>query len=97
MGTNSSLSVPDLTKWSYETEEKGWTEVLKREVIGVDETKIPLNLQLQHFVDVVRNGEIPNCSGEEGLRAMVACEAVKRAMKSGMPVEIRGFEILEKH
>jgi predicted dehydrogenase len=97
MGTKGSLSVPDLKRWSYNgKEEPGWNEVLKKEVLDVQKENVPFDLQVQHFVDVVRDGKDPSCTGEEALRALVVCEAVKRAMKTGLPVEIRGFEIVEK-
>lgn len=47
-------------------------------------------------MEVVRNGEKPSCSGEEGLKALVLCEAV-RAMRTGLPMDIRGFEIVEEN
>jgi predicted dehydrogenase len=97
MGIEASLSVPDLTRWSYDRKEtKGWSEVLTTEQLKVDREKIAFDLQVQHFVDVVRHGATPNCSGEEALRAMVVCEAVKRSMASGMMVNIDGFEILDR-
>lgn len=97
MGTEASLSVPDLTRWSYDGKEnKSWTESIKKEDLEVDKERVPFDLQIQHFDEVVRNGTRPSCTGEEGLRAMVVCEAVKRAMESGMPVEINGFEIVER-
>jgi predicted dehydrogenase len=96
-GTEGSLSVPDLKKWSYGGEkEKGWNLELEKEELGVDREKVPFDAQVQHFVDVVRGGVEPSCSGEEALRALVVCEAVVRAMGTGMPVEIRGFDIVEK-
>jgi predicted dehydrogenase len=97
MGTEASLSVPDLTRWSYGGKEnKSWTEMLHRDDLKVDREKVPFDAQVQHFYDVVRNGAEPSCTGEEGLRAMVVCEAVKRAMVSGLPVEIKGLEIVER-
>jgi predicted dehydrogenase len=90
MGTKSSLSVPDLTRWSGT-----WTGELTREVLEVDKEKVPFDLQIQHFVDVVSGSVVPNCTGEEALRAMVACEAVKRSMKTKKAVEINGFDIVE--
>jgi predicted dehydrogenase len=97
MGTEASLSVPDLTRWSYDGKEnKSWTEILRKEDLQVDKEKVPFDLQVQHFYEVVRNGAIPSCTGDEGLRAMVVCEAIKRAMGSGLPVEINGFEIAER-
>jgi len=97
MGTDASLSVPDLTRWSYDGKEnKSWTEVLRKEDLRVEREKVPFELQVQHFYEVVRNGASPSCTGEEGLRAMVVCEAVKRAMVSGKSMEIKGFEIVEK-
>jgi hypothetical protein len=97
MGTEASLSVPDLTRWSYGGKEnKSWTEMLHRDDLKVDREKVPFDAQVQHFNDVVRNGAEPSCTGEEGLRAMVVCEAVKRALVSGLPVEIKGLEIVER-
>ena len=96
MGTEASLSVPDLTRWSYDGKEnKSWTEVLGKVDLVVDREKVPFDLQVQHFCEVVRDGAEPSCTGEEGLRAMVVCEAVKRAMSSGRLVEINGFEVIE--
>ena len=97
MGTEASLSVPDLTRWSYDGKEnKSWTENLRKDDLQVDKEKVPFDLQVQHFYEVVRNGASPSCTGDEGLRAMVVCEAVKRAMGSGLPVEINEFEIVER-
>jgi predicted dehydrogenase len=91
LGEKGSLSVPDLTRW-----EGIWTEELSREELHVDKEKVPFDAQVQHFVEVVRDGKTPSCTAEEGLRAMVVCEAVKRSMKSdGKGVEIRGLEIVE--
>ncbi|KAH6671690.1 hypothetical protein B0J14DRAFT_639684 [Halenospora varia] len=100
MGTNGSLSVPDLTRWSYEEgaggKEVGWNLEFRKEQLKVRKEDVPFDLQVQHFVDVVRDGAEPSCTGEEALRALVVCEAVKRAMDSGKSVEIDGFEIKEK-
>lgn len=91
MGSKASLSVSDLTRWSGI-----WTGELKREELEVEKEKVPFDLQMQHFVDVVAGTAKPNCTGEEALRAMVVCEAVKRSMVSGEAVEIRGFDIAER-
>lgn len=88
-GSDASLSVPDLTRWSYDGyAEKSWENQLKVEKIGLPDNEAPFDLQLAHFVDVIRGNAEPSCSGEEGLRALVVCEAVKKAMSTGMPVEI---------
>jgi predicted dehydrogenase len=89
MGTEGSLSVPDLKRWSNES----WNDVLKTEDLAVNREKIPFDLQVQHFYEVVREGKEPSCTGEQGLSAMVVCEAVKRSMASGEAIEIDGFEI----
>jgi predicted dehydrogenase len=91
MGMEGSLSVPDLARWSN----WGWNEVLKEEKLSVDREKVPFDLQAQHFYEVVMKGREPSCSGEQALRAMVVCEAVRRSMRSGEAVEIDGFEIRE--
>jgi len=91
MGTKGSLSVPDLKRWSNDS----WLDSLKTEDLEVDREKVPFELQVQHFYEVVREGKAPSCTGEQGLSAMVVCEAVKRSMASGRAMEIDGFEIKE--
>ncbi|KAJ5587621.1 uncharacterized protein N7459_003386 [Penicillium hispanicum] len=88
-GSEASLSVPDLTRWSYDGRpEKSWSQPLQAEKIAVPDYAAPFDLQLTHFVEVIRGDASPSCSGEEGLRALVVCEAVQRAMETGQPVDI---------
>jgi predicted dehydrogenase len=88
-GSEASLSVPDLTRWSYDgSAEKSWSNPLKVEKIELPDHAAPFDLQLAHFVEVIRGQAVPSCSGEEGLRALIVCEAVQRAMRTGQPVDI---------
>jgi predicted dehydrogenase len=90
--SNGVLSVPDMRIWKYEAERgtsKSWTEKLSEEKIEVPEVKAPFELQVAHFVRVIRGEEEPSCSGEEGLRALVVCHAVKEAMAKGGIVDIQ--------
>lgn len=88
-GSEASLSVPDLTRWSYDGRpEKSWSQPLAVNQIPLPDNAAPFDLQLAHFVDVIRGDATPSCSGEEGLRALIVCEAVQRAMQTGQPVDI---------
>lgn len=87
-GTQASLSVPDMTRWSYDgCVEKSWAMPLKKERFEVEETT-PFDLQLGHFVDVLTKDVRPSCSGEEGLRALVVCQGVREALESGKTVDL---------
>ncbi|CAG8979703.1 hypothetical protein HYALB_00003934 [Hymenoscyphus albidus] len=97
LGEKGSLSVPGLTRWSYdevpgkeEHVEKGWGRVLKKEKLEVRVEDVPFDLQLNHFVEVVRGTEEPCCSGEDALRALKVCQAIKMATKNddGYPIKI---------
>ena len=88
-GSEASLSVPDMRRWSYDgREEKSWTQTLVMERFKV-KTATPFDLQLAHFVDVIQDKADPSCSGVEGLKALVVCEAVQRALESNQPVDLR--------
>ena len=88
-GTEGMLSVPDLRRWTYEEgKEKSWTEVMREEVLEAEDAKIPFELQVDHFVNVILGLETAICPGEEGLRALVVCDAVRKAIEIGMPVDI---------
>ena len=88
-GSEASLSVPDLTRWSFDGQpEKSWSLPLTVEKIALPDDAAPFDLQLSHFVDVIRGETSPSCSGEDGLRALVVCEAIQTAMRTGQPVDI---------
>ncbi|PQE29322.1 quinate utilization oxidoreductase protein [Rutstroemia sp. NJR-2017a WRK4] len=95
LGTNGSVSVPDMARFSYEDGkgESAWNDVLKREEIQVNEKIVPFDEQIESLVQVVKEGKEPVCSGEEGLSAMIVCEAVRRSMKYGETVRIDGLHI----
>ncbi|KAG4435386.1 hypothetical protein IFR05_009129 [Cadophora sp. M221] len=88
LGTKGSLRVLDLTKWTGE-----WNEKLGRELLDVQKENVPFIEQIEHFAKVVRCSERPRCTAEEALSAMVICEAVKEAMRSGKWIDIDGFEV----
>jgi predicted dehydrogenase len=88
-GTEASLSVPDMTRFSYDgAGEKSWTQVLTERKIAVEDV-VPFDAQMEHFVELVK-GEVrePLCSGEDGLRALMVCDAVREAMRTGMAVNV---------
>ena len=85
-GTHGSLTIPALELWSH-SDKRGWWEPLRRERIPfVPED--PLQAQVRHFCAVIRGEEAPLVSGREGLATLAVIEAVKRAARSGAPVEI---------
>lgn len=83
-GTEGMLSVPDLTI----SRAADWSRVVEKEEVEVDREKVPFELQIQHFVRVVRGLEEPSCSGLAGLSAVVVCEAVGRSVRDGLPIDI---------
>jgi predicted dehydrogenase len=87
-GTEGVLSVPDMRIWSYKGKEKSWNESMETETITLVEEKAPFELQVRHLVRVIRENEKPMCTGMDGLSAVAVCEAVKKAMETGQPVEI---------
>lgn len=87
IGSEGMVSVPDM-KWSRYDAVKSWTETLRETEVKVITDKAPFELQIKHFVEVVAGREEPVCSGAAGLRAVVVCEAVKKALTTGLPVDI---------
>ncbi|KAK7427264.1 hypothetical protein QQZ08_006200 [Neonectria magnoliae] len=89
-GTDGSLSVPDMTTWSYAGKQKSWNTELVRENVPVPEG-IPFELQLSHFVRVIRHQEAPSCTAEAGLAALSVCQAIKDALEGNTTVEVEPF------
>ncbi|EAW07692.1 Gfo/Idh/MocA family protein [Aspergillus clavatus NRRL 1] len=88
-GSQASLSVPDMTRWSYDGRaEKSWNQPLVAEKFEVEVGAKPFDLQLAHFVDVIRGKAEPSCSGEDGLRALIVCQAARKALETGETVDL---------
>lgn len=88
-GSNASLSVPDMTRWSYDgCPSKSWTQPLTMEQFDVDDLTTPYDLQLAHFVDVIRGNAEPSCSGVTGLQALIVCDAIRKALERGETINI---------
>lgn len=87
-GTEGCLGVPGMMRYSYDGKEKSWTQVMTEEKFEVPDA-VPFDAQLDHFLQLVRGEvEVPMCSGEEGLRALMVCEAVREAMRTGEGVDV---------
>lgn len=82
-GTEGTLSVPDMTLWKYEGE-SSWQSEIKTQKLDIDDDQhVPFERQLDHFVRVMRGEEEPSCSGEDAVRALAVCEAVRGALDDG--------------
>ena len=80
-GTKGTLSFPDMLLSTYGNEEASWENSMIPQHIEVNNKAIaPFDAQLEHFVAVCRSETELSCSGEEGLRALVVCEALKEAL-----------------
>ncbi|KAI0452668.1 hypothetical protein F5B21DRAFT_326700 [Xylaria acuta] len=82
LGTHGTLSIPDVTLWTCGDKPRSWaTELTVRHIEIDDDPRVPFDRQLDHLIAVVR-GETPiekgpRCTGEEGLRVIAVCEAVR--------------------
>ncbi|KAH6892429.1 hypothetical protein B0T10DRAFT_483769 [Thelonectria olida] len=90
-GTEGSLSVPDMTTWSYKGTQKSWHSELVKDQVPVPDG-VPFELQLSHFVRVIQGEEGPSCSAEAGLAAMAVCQAIKDALEENKTVDIEPFD-----
>lgn len=95
-GTEGTLSEPDGILWGYnETDTKrrglevGWNVPIRRDALQAGD-EIPFQQQTEHLGRVIRQGEKPRCSAEDGLAAVKVCEAVITALVAGdgIPVDI---------
>ena len=52
----------------------------------------PLQNQLRHFVNVVKNNEKPLVSGREGLRTLQVIEAIQKSALTQQSVKVENLE-----
>ena len=80
-GTKGTLSFPDMLLSTYGSNAPSWEQQLTQVNLEVPNREVlPFDSQLDHFAKVCRGTETPSCTGEEGLRALIVCDAVRRAL-----------------
>ncbi|KAH8893950.1 NAD(P)-binding protein [Thozetella sp. PMI_491] len=93
MGSEATLSVPDMSLWSYRgKDEKSWHEEMTRDAVPVPEA-VPFDLQLAHFVKVIRGEEKPSCTVQAALGALRVCQALREAIAQNSTVEIEPYSL----
>lgn len=81
-GTEGTLSFPDMLLSTYDHGPISWETQMNSRKLPVENIyAAPLDSQLTHFVRVCRGEEQPSCTGEDGLRALEICEAVRQAIE----------------
>ncbi|CAI4212041.1 unnamed protein product [Parascedosporium putredinis] len=88
-----NFDVPDMSVWSYAPgTTKSWNAELTRDTVSV-EPGVPFELQLRHFVRVIRGEEEVSCSAKAGLGALYVCQAIKEALKDNSTVQVTPYEL----
>ncbi len=88
MGTKGALEFPNLRIWQAVGGVEGdWSTLLETEDLE-HRTTIPLKAQLAHFVKVARREEDPLVTGADGLKSLVATQAILRAALTGQQVDL---------
>ena len=83
-GTHGSLSLPDLSFWTYKGA-RSWHAEITQERTVVHKAD-PYTWQLQHFGALIEGKEEPLCSALDGLRTLQATLAVSEAAATGQAV-----------
>jgi predicted dehydrogenase len=86
-GTKASISFPSFTVFSYDGENYGWEQELKKEIIDVVEND-PMTAELEHFIEVLRGEAEPFVTGEDGLETLKVITSIKRSAEIGQKVEV---------
>lgn len=87
-GTNGSLDFPSMKAKSYRRDvTPSWWNKFVEHSLAI-ERKDPLFLQLEHFVDVVRNGAAPRVSARDGYLNMLVIEAIRRSIETGSAFDV---------
>ncbi|MCE5265845.1 MAG: Gfo/Idh/MocA family oxidoreductase [Deltaproteobacteria bacterium] len=88
MGSQGSLSFPNLTLWTYrDPARRGWDSPLAPQPVPHFEHNAYPE-QLRHFHDVIRGKAEPLISGEDGTRTLAVILAILESAKTGEAVRI---------
>ncbi len=80
-GSQASLALPDMSMWKHEGERSWWAPIEQGSSPFMQAD--PLEIQLQHFKEVIEGNTSPLVSGHEGVQTLRVVEAIKLAAASG--------------
>ena len=87
-GTNGSLDFPTMKYKVYADEgSRSWTNAFREGIIST-EKKDPLELQLDHFINVINKTAKPMVSARDGYMNMVIIKAIEESILSGNAVTV---------
>jgi predicted dehydrogenase len=85
-GTQGSLTLPGLVRWSY-AGEPSWFEPISRDALEVEHAS-PYVAQLRHFCRVIRGEEAPLITPADATRTLRATLAIGEAARAGATVTL---------
>ena len=85
--------MPDLALWQAETSKSGgadWFDELQKDMKAnkAVEYESPYPRQLRRLVEVVRGEAEPECTAEDGIRALQLVEAMFESMEKKAPTDV---------
>lgn len=87
-GTNGSLDFPSMRVRFYEEGRlRSWWHEFESDQLSVARAN-PLELQLQHFTEVIRKRSNPLVSAQDGYKNMLVVQAIKQSIDSGSTVHL---------
>jgi predicted dehydrogenase len=87
-GTNGSLDFPSMNSRTYsDLNQKSWWRDFLNNKIRV-EFADPLSMQLDHFIDVIRDSTPPKVSAFDGYKNMQVIEAISLSIEQNKPIEV---------
>ncbi|ABN68613.2 myoinositol oxidoreductase, partial [Scheffersomyces stipitis CBS 6054] len=94
-GSHGTISVPDL-KLYHQYEEGGNAPADDSPIHRYVEKPKPFDLQLDHFVNLLKGDETEvKCSGEDAIRALLCIEAVTKSIETGMPQYVESIDTIK--
>lgn len=100
-GTQGTLSMPDMTLFhqpeARTNEENSWLNPISKYDLINDRqqtlySKLPFDLQLDHFVSIIRGKQLPFCTADDGMSALLCIKAVSKSIKTGLPQYVQDIE-----
>lgn len=90
-GSEGTLSIPDFNLFTHNSnndKNKNWLYDIDCEKLlhGDDLVKQkPFDFQLDHFVNIINNSQVPSCTIDDGISALLVIESVKKSIETNKP------------